>query len=495
MPAALRQRLAIGLALVTLAVYAQVGFFGFVSYDDPLYVTGNAQVLRGLTLDGFAWAFAEPGYNWYPLTWLSHMLDVELFGLWAGGHHLVGLGLHVANTVLLFWVLGAATRKPGRSAVVAALFALHPLHVETVAWVAGRKDLLSTGLGFLAVAAYVHYAARPGARRYFAILVAFGGALMAKSMLVTLPCVFLLLDYWPLRRTDRVPARRLVVEKLPLLAISVGIGLLAIATQRAEGAMVDAGVVPLGARVANAIVSYVAYLGDALWPAGLSILRPHPSLPETGGTPLGVWQVCGAGALLLAISGAAVASRRRYAIVGWLFYLGTLAPVIGLIQVGVAGRADRYTYLPLTGIFIAFTWGAAELWELARDRTGGIDPKPDRRRAWLAVAALVAVCAALTLVQARHWRASIPLFEHAVRSHPSVVTHVGLGELLAGEGELARAEAHYRAALELDPESPQAHANLGRLLLGQRNGAEALRHFERSLASAPDRVESHVHGR
>ncbi len=391
--------LALGLAVLTVLVFAPVLGHDFVSLDDPAYVTANRQVRRGLTAEGFGWAWgAEVAANWHPLTLLSHMLDCELYGLDPGGHHLTSLLLHTANAVLLFVVWRRLTGAAGRSAVVAALFAIHPLHVESVAWIAERKDVLSGFFFLLTLAAWTGWVRRPTRRRYLLALLAFALGLLAKPMLVTLPLVLLLLDVWPLERLPRgAPAAeirrafgRLLREKLPFFLAALAAGVVALFTQRE--AMFPLAALPPAQRAANALLAYAAYLGDTLWPRGLAVFYPLPG-------PQPAWRVALAAALFAALTAATLARCRRspWLAVGWLWFAGMLVPVIGLLQVGSQGRADRYTYLPSIGLFVALVWEVAERWPAGR-----------LRRPALAAAALLAIAplAVAARAQVATWRDS-----------------------------------------------------------------------------------------
>ncbi|MGD9054086.1 MAG: hypothetical protein PVG17_19680, partial [Desulfobacterales bacterium] len=353
-------------AIVTLAVYWQVGNFSFINYDDPLYVTKNSQVQAGLTLKSFIWSFTTThAANWHPSTWLSHMLDVQLFGLNSGKHHLTNVFFHIANTVLLFLILRKMTSEIWKSAFVAALFALHPLHVQSVAWVSERKDVLSTFFWLLTMGAYLWYAKRPfytegsSAGRYVLVIFLFLMGLLAKPMLVTLPCVLLLIDYWPLNRFQERPSRgsnnkqtksivlALIYEKVPFFILSATFCVVALTAQIKGGTFSALDVLPLKIRFLNAIIAYVVYLGKMIWPFNLSFIYPHTGIVKG-------WQAVGASLFLAIIflMGMKTARQFPYFIVGWLWYIGTLVPVIGLIQVGEQSLADRYTYVPLIGIFI-----------------------------------------------------------------------------------------------------------------------------------------------
>lgn len=476
------------LCLATLAVYSRAGSFEFLTVDDRNYVADNPHVQQGLTLDGIRWALTTGhASNWHPLTWVSHMVDVELYGSDPAGHHMTSVLLHAANSVLLFWLFTTLTGRPGRSAVLAALFALHPLHVESVAWIAERKDVLSALFGLLATLAYVAYARRGGVARYLLVALLLALGLMAKPMLVTLPLVFLLLDYWPLERPGTSPiswvssqTRRRVLEKIPLLALSAASSLATLTAQRGGGAVVALEHVAFPLRLANAVVSYVRYIVKTFWPMDLSILYPHPYL--SGGTPLRTWQIAGAAIVLIAASAFFLRpGRPRYLPVGWLLYLGTLVPVIGLVQVGQQALADRYTYLPLIGLFVIVTWGVGD-WLASRN---------PRAAPILALAALTA-CAALTWSQLPTWRDSVTLLRHALSvsgSHP--VAHNFLGLALNRAGRHAEAAAELERAVERAPRYADARYNLGNAYLSQGDYARAARQFRLRLEIEPGHAETH----
>jgi tetratricopeptide (TPR) repeat protein len=462
------------LALATLKVYGDVFAAGFIRFDDPRYVTQNPHVVAGLTWDGATWAFTTLfKSNWHPLAWLSHMLDVELFGLDAGGHHATSLLLHTANSLLLFAVLRSATRAPGPSALVAALFALHPTHVESVAWIAERKDVLSTFFGLLATACYVGYARRGGIGRYAATAALLVLSLASKAMLVTLPFVFLLLDFWPLERLrSDESARRILVEKLPLLAVVAVIAGVTFAAQAGSGAVGLGDAVALPQRVANAVMSYGLYVGKTVWPADLALVYPHPYLP--GGEPWRPWQVAVTGAGLALATWAVVrAHRRPYLLVGWFWYLGTLVPVIGLVQAGTQGMADRYTYVPCIGLYLMAAWGGAD----------ALRALGERRRAMLQIPALaltLLVVAALAFAsqrQAAWWSDTVTLFERSLAVAPgSTFLRNNLANELYDAGNLDAAIVHYRRALEVDPELRVAHRNLANALRRRGEPYAAARH-------------------
>ncbi len=487
------------LALVTLGVFYAVAWHDFVDFDDDVYVIANETVLRGITAEGTLWAF-QTGHagNWHPLTWLSHMLDSQLYGRNAGGHHVTSLVLHVVNNILLFVALRAMTGdEPSiwKCAFVAALFAVHPVHVESVAWVAERKDVLSTTFWMLTMLAYASYARRPYSwGRYVVVLLMLALGLMSKPMLVTLPLVLLLLDYWPLRRwqwvagakgAGRITAKRLVIEKVPLLALAIASSVKTFTVQRAGEAVATLDQFPLRVRLANAAISYVAYLGKTIWPANLSFFYPYSE--SAWKTPAGRYaEAAAAGALLLAVTVACVmlARRRPYAIVGWLWYLGTLVPVIGLVQVGSQAMADRYTYVPLIGIFIIASWGATDLVGAAR---AGKVILP------VAAATVICACAARTWFQVHHWADSRSLFSHALDVDPdNYLAHSSLGRIVGRAGNLDEAIKHYRRAIEIKPIHSTAQHNLGAALMRQGKLDEAQQCLLIAAQLNPRRVETYI---
>jgi len=503
--------IALALALATVLVYLPVFQNELVNYDDDYYISQNPNLKLGLSGEGLKWAFLESyGANWYPLTWLSLMLDVELFGMSAAAFHGVNLTLHVASAVLLFAVFLRMTGSVGGSGFVAAIFTLHPLHVESVAWAAERKDVLSALFWMLTLWAYARYAEKPAPRRlaFVALFLALG--LMSKPMLVTLPFVLLLLDVWPLGRLEKTPVARLLLEKVPLFALVAISSLVTFLVQRSEGAVQPLQTYSLPARVANALVAYVAYIGKAFWPARLSPYYPHP------GDGLPLWQAGAAFAALAAATLIALAlarrnERLRFLPVGWLWYLGTLVPVIGLVQVGQQAMGDRYTYLPYVGLSIVVVFGFSEIAKRVSF------PRP-------ALVALGAACllalAVVASAQVRVWRDSVTLFEHALSvTEENALAHINLGVAYLNRGRLedaereleeairihpGAAEAHaalagvrsdqgrdeealevYRTALRLDPGSSSTHREMGSLLLKLGDSTQALVHFREASALAP----------
>ena len=465
------------LALATIAATGRVTQCDFLGYDDPFYVTQNPTVKNGLMTGGLVWAFhGTPTSNWHPVTWLSHMLDSELYGEWAGGHHLTNLLLHIANSILLYVVLMKMTGAAWRSGFVAALFALHPLHVESVAWVSERKDVLSALFWMLTILAYLRWLEVRTRGRYAAALSLFAVGLMAKPMLVTLPFALLLLDFWPLRRLSE--GRRLITEKAPFFALSAVSSAVTVLVQRAGGAMASLVEVPFPLRFMNALVATVRYVSKTVWPAGLAVFYPMPDA-------IPLWQAAGAAALLAGASWLAVraARRRPYAFVGWFWYLGTLVPVIGLVQVGQQSLADRYTYLPLIGLFVIVAWGGAELAE--RLKVPRIAP---------AVAAVMVVAALgiLTSFQVRHWKDNRALFGHAVEVNPgNWLAHLNLSAMDAAEGRRDQALAHGLAALRANPASADVHQAVGVALFDLGRMEEAEMHFREALRLNPLLAEAH----
>ena len=505
------------IVLATLGVYWQVGNHEFVSFDVQEYIIENPHVNSGVTIENIKWAFTKNySANWHPLTWLSHMVDCELFGLDAGGHHMVNVLFHLANTALLFWVLMRMTGALWPSAFVAALFALHPLHVESVAWIAERKDVLSTFFWLLTMWAYLRYTERKGTGRYLLVVLVFALGLMAKQMLVTLPFVLLLLDYWPLARLEfsrpisKVKSNifALILEKLPLFVLA---GCASVVTFFAQsGAILTISVAPIHLRAGNAVVSYVAYLSKMVWPGKLSLLYPFPW------DSLKAWQIAGAAGLLVCITGLVIGLRnRKWLTVGWLWYLGTLVPVIGIVKVGSQAMADRYTYVPLIGIFIMIAWTATEL-----------IPKWRRRNLALGVSAVVILCgfSVRTWFQAGYWSDSVTLYKRSISvtrdNHVLLAAlaedlakqnktkeviyclseylqirpynfdaHANLASLLGAEGRFDEATEHFEKALELDPNHVLGHEGFGVLLSRQGKHAEAVKHFKKAINLSPDDVD------
>jgi hypothetical protein len=456
------------LVISTLLLYASVAHHEFLVFDDALYVTQNIHVNTGLNLDNVVWAFA--GFhesNWHPVTWLSHMLDCQLFGLNPGPQHVINVLLHATNVLLLFLLLRRATGAVWRSFLVAALFAVHPLNVETVAWLAERKSLLCTLFSFLTIAAYGWYSLRPDWKKYLVIVVAFSLALLSKPMAVSLPIVLLFLDYWPLERYESLPFRqkwaRLLLEKLPLLLMSVVSSAVTMLAQRSGGSVAEMSYLPLSLRLENAAVSYVAYIGKMLWPVNLSIFYPHPehSLP---------WpDVLASTAILVAITTAVLFFQRlRYLAMGWFLFVTTLIPVIGIVQVGNQSMADRYAYIPYIGLFIIIAWGLGHVAHNTR-----------------LVPALTALClivafAAATANYLQYWQDGVTLFTKAsmVAGKPDFTIEESLGDALVPTGRYTEAFQHYREACILLPNYAFCHYNMAEILFHRHQLRDALGQYE-----------------
>jgi tetratricopeptide (TPR) repeat protein len=507
------------LIAITWLVFGQTLGHEFVNFDDHVYVYENPVITGGLTLPGIIWAFTHShARNWHPLTTISHILDCQLFGLNAGGHHFTNVFLHTIAVVLLFLVLRQMTGGPSRtgsvwrSAFVAALFAIHPLHVESVAWISERKDVLSGVFFMMTLAAYVRYARRPSAARYTTMSILFALGLMSKPMLVTLPFVLLLLDYWPLGRGPafaKLPSpkrfgeskatarqadvgsqwsvvRGLVFEKIPLFALSAASCLATLLVQRQAAGSIDQ--LPFAWRVNNAIVTSIAYIWQMLWPVKLAVFYPYPD------NRLLLWQVILALVFLIGITAAVIALRQRrpYLITGWFWYLGMLVPVIGLVQVGEQARADRYTYLPQIGLYLALTWTIADLSASWR-----------RRREILAVAAATLITALTwrAWIQTSYWKNSETLWTHTLAvTSDNDVAHNNLGFIFLQRGELDGAISHFQTALNIRANNPQTHYNLGSALVHNNLGNalvrkklvdEAIAHYEKAVELRPDYADGH----
>jgi protein O-mannosyl-transferase len=502
---------------LNVIIYAPSLNYDFLHYDDPIYVSENIEVARGLTGHGVLWAFTTGlSANWHPLTWLSHMLDVQFYGMIAERHHLTNMLLHIANSLLLFWLVFRTTRLWRRSAVVALLFAVHPLHVESVVWIAERKDVLSALFWMLTFHTYVSYVRRPLLRHRLTVFLIFLLGLMAKPMLVTLPFILLLFDIWPLHRVSLKAGQRkvwlqLFLEKIPLFSLSVISSVVTIIAQWRGGAVQNLEMLSLSQRVANAVVSYVLYLVQMVWPRNLIAYYAYE--------PPSLWLLAISVLVLASISVSAILLARRYPylLVGWIWYLVTLLPVIGLIQVGEQSRADRYTYVPLIGIFILVAWGVSHLVAIRRYR--GIE---------LGIAAGILICILTILArrQVRYWESDLSLWEHAVQEMPrnyfartnlgtafvtrgdldaaidqytealrlkpnSASTCNGLGIVLSKKGLLSEAERYYGEALRINPNFAEARANLGTVLGTLGKNEDAISEFLAALKLDPQKAEIH----
>jgi protein O-mannosyl-transferase len=465
--------------------------FDFVDYDDADYVSRNPQVQAGFTKDTLKWAFTSiHANNWHPVTWLSHMLDSQIYGLNPGGHHLTNLLLHVANSLLLFIIFKKMTGARWQSAFIAALFALHPLHVESVAWVSERKDALSAFFFLLTLGSYIRYVHKSAISGYLGIILFFMLGLMSKPMLVTLPVLLLLIDLWPLRRynfqhppgstdvNNTRSLRQLIWEKIPLMLLSAVSSLITFYAQKHGGAVKSLEIIPFSSRLANALTAYVGYMGKMIYPANLAVLYPHPVAPD--------WNMAVLAALLLAVVSffaIKMVKDRPYFFIGWFWFLGTLVPVIGLVQVGNQALADRYTYIPLIGLFIVIAWGCSDL-------TGHWH----NRKQWLAASAglIIVIFMAMTWRQAAFWKDSITLFERAVRvTSGNFIAHFNLANAQARKGLTDEAIRNYRLTVSIHPEFADAYINLGNVYDMQGDSAEAVGQYLQALKLAPDNAGIH----
>jgi tetratricopeptide (TPR) repeat protein len=476
--------IAAALVAATLLAYAPVVRNEFVQYDDHVFIGENEHVRAGLTAASIRWAFTSIELsNWFPLTRLSHLLDVQLFGMRPGWHHLVSLLIHAANAALLFTVLRGMTGALWRSALVAGLFALHPLHVESVAWASERKDVLCALFWMLALAAYLRYARRPSAAGYGAVLAAVACSLMAKPLAVTLPAALLLLDAWPLRRWGpggTAPAR-LLLEKLPLFALSAASSAITFHAQDASGAIADYGIYTAAMRARGVLLAYAQYLGKTFWPRDLSVLYFFHSQHAAS------WQIAAAGAALLLVTAALLLlfRRRPHLAVGWLWFLGVLVPMLGIVQVGLQSFADRYTYLPHVGLFVALSWGTGDL--------VGLRPRLRAGAAAIWTAALAALLA-LTFAQALVWRSTVTLFTRALEISPdNLVAEMILGQALTRAGRIPDANRHFLRILDRFPGQRDAHLLLGVNYYHAGNLPAAKTHFEYELQNNPRSEAAHLY--
>lgn len=458
------------LVAITVVAYWQVFDCKFIeTYDDQDYVTRNTFISSGLSPESIAWAFTTfRCSNWHPLTWISHMVDYQAYKLDPRGHHLTNLLLHIASSLVLFLLLNRMTGSIWRSGFVAALFAIHPLHVESVAWVAERKDVLSTFFGFAAIYAYVLHAGSRSAVRYAWVLIAFGLSLLSKPMLVSLPILLILLDYWPLNRGGF--KWRLVWEKWPLWLMSLASCIVTMIAQRSGGAVTTLEEVTFGYRIGNAAVSYLAYLWKMIWPSGLAVFY---SLFDT---KLPVWEMVGAGVLLAAFSYLILRHGRRwpYLMVGWLWYLITLLPVIGLVQVGSQSMADRYSYIPLTGVFIIIAWSIPDLFQRLGSRFRFLLPA-----AAVVVIVAMAVC---TWAQVGVWRDGYSLFDHAIKiTGGNPIAYNNRGVALMQQGKRKEAIADFSMAVKMRPKYAEAHNNLGYALIASGKNDEGAKHIRTAM--------------
>jgi tetratricopeptide (TPR) repeat protein len=474
-----------------MALYWQVTTYDYINFDDPEYVANNVVVKQGISKETIAWAFkTTKTANWHPLTWISYLLDVHFFGSAPGVHHLINVLLHAINAALLFIVFRRMTAGTWPSAIVAALFAIHPLHVESVVWISERKDVLSTLFWILTMWCYTGYTSHKDIKRYLAALIFFSLGLMAKPMLVTLPCILLLLDYWPLDRLRlfREKADRnkislssifpLIREKIPFFVITTASSIVTFLVQKSEGAVKSLDLMPLNLRLANALNSYISYLKNMIWPYPLAFFYPYPAYYPW-------WQTIGSLLLLIAMFYLAFRNMKRhpYILVGWLWYVGSLFPVIGIIQVGSQAMADRYTYVPAIGIFVIFVWGINELLQHWRIHKAGIVT---------AILLLFAALATGTWVQTTHWKDSITLFKHAIAvTTDNYLAHSNLASTYAQNRQFDKAIGHYTEALRVKPDDAMAHNNLGLALVHKGRYADAIEHYGEALRLNPRYPEAH----
>ena len=470
--------ISIALLALTWAVFGQTLRHDFVNYDDDFYVYENADIISGVSAPAVLWAFTHfHAANWHPLTTISHMLDCTWFGLHPGGHHFVNVLLHSLTAVLLFLVLWNMTRAIWRSAFVAMIFAIHPLHVESVAWIAERKDVLSGLFFVLTLAAYVRYARTPSIPRYLLVALLFALGLLSKTMLVTVPAILLLVDFWPLRRFQSVSASRLILEKLPLLLLAAGSALATLlAQQNALGSRTE---FPISVRATNALVSYLTYLWQTFWPLRLAAFYPHVA------DEFALWKIAVATAVLIGLTLLAIIFRNRYPylLTGWFWYLIMLLPVLGIIQVGLQAHADRYAYLSQIGLCLLVTWTVSDLF-------GG----RATAKTFLAVGSftIVGALAWLASIQASFWRNSETLWTHALAvTRDNAMAHLGLGDLYFVRGKTDEAIAEFRTALKIQPTSPYVHANLGAALVGSGAFDEAIEHLETTIRLKPQHPRAH----
>ena len=493
----------VGILLIAavLTVYLQVVRHDFINFDDGVYVTHNNHVQSGLTGSNILWAFTSmDASNWHPLTWLSYLLDFDLFGLNPAGYHLTNLFFHVVNTLLLFLVLRESTGSLWKSAVVAAIFGLHPLHVESVAWISERKDVLSGFFWMLTILAYIHYSRNSGTFRYLLVFVSFSLGLMAKPMLVTLPFVLLLMDYWPLGRINLPDFRKapnskkllisspeiasslklLLLEKVPLLILSTASSLITWIAQAAGNSILTFETLSLKVRIINAFVAYLRYIGKILWASDLAIFYPHPV------NTLTIWQGAVSALSLLIITAFILmySVRSPFLLLGWFWFMGTLVPVIGLVQVGSQAMADRYAYLPAIGIYVLVVWGTSKL----------LADIPFRKPLLAFTTSTFLLCLSIaTWIQLGHWQDSETIFRHTIAvTKRNYVAHFNLGTALFAEDKVDEAVGEYTKALKIWPSYPDAHNNIGVALHRQGHMEEAITHYEETLRTKPKHITAHL---
>jgi tetratricopeptide (TPR) repeat protein len=487
--------ISLALVAVTFVAYEPIRHNGFVNYDDTSYITENPHINQGITQQSVIWAFTEVySANWHPLTWLSHALDRQVFGLNPVGHHFVSVVLHIVNVLLLFWILTNITGAIWPSAFVAAVFAMHPLQVESVAWAAERKTVLSGLFWLLTIAAYVRYTRRPGFLRYLLVLLVFGLCIMTKPIVVTLPFVLLLLDYWPLRRLQwgqevrnipkkpgqsKVSSGWLIIEKIPLLALSAILSVITVLAQRQWGAVLSLDKLPLENRVANMFLSYVSYIGKMVWPSRLAACYPYAHVTASDFPVV----LCAVLFILLSIFSIYICRRKKYAAVGWLWFVGTLVPAIGLVQSGIQAMANRYMYIPMIGLMIIVSWTVKDI----------IHNRP-RMRIVAAVmgAAALSSLLILTQMQVRHWQNSMTLYEYALKvTQNNALAENNYGSALLEAGRLDEAILHLKKALSIVPKMPETENNLGKVYLNQKKFNEAIACFNEAIQKNDNSAETY----
>lgn len=470
------------LILLTIIVFAAVKDNGFINLDDNRYVYQNPHIQSGLNADSLKYAFSIDFSNWHPLTWLSLMLDYQLFHLDPAGYHVVNLIFHVINTLLLFLFLHRMTKALWPCAFVAAMFAVHPLHVESVAWVAERKDVLSGLFWILTMGAYSYYVEKPSLQTYAFVLLFFILGLMSKPMVVTLPFALLLLDYWPLRRIEILQwsrIRPLLMDKIPLFVLTIFACILTFTANQTSGAVESAGDLSLFVRLGNALISYVAYIGKMIYPAALAVLYPHP-------LSVALWQGLAAALLLAAVTAFVIWKMKEapYLVTGWLWYLGTLVPVIGIVQAGIQSMADRYTYIPLIGVFIMAAWGAADLakkWKLPKAALPVI------------AAGILLILAMITRTQVGYWQNNLTLYSHTLSiTRNNFFIHNNRGNVYNSMGNYAKAIEDYDRSIEIKPDFALAYVNRGAAYSTQGNYQEAIEDLTQALKIKPDFGEAYI---
>lgn len=498
-PLFFRVRLSIWISLIlvmaTLCVYWQTKNFSYINYDDPEYVFANVQVQQGLTIENIKWAFTTTSFsNWHPLTWISHMIDVQLYGNSPGQHHLTNVLLHIINTLLLFYLFRKMTGNILPSALLAGLFALHPLHIQSVAWISERKDLLCAQFFFLSIFSYLKYLNKGTLSDYVLTLFLFSLGLMTKPMIVTLPLVLFLLDYWPLRRLGfstthqtcclpaiSIPPReisRIILEKIPFLGLSFLSAAMTFHAQEAGGSVATLNQLSLLARMENAIVSYLLYIQKMVWPYHLSIIYPHPGTHPT-------WLILSAVLIFSALTACALffAKKRPFLIIGWLWFLSMLIPVIGIIQVGLQSMADRYTYLPMVGLFLAFSWGLYHFPLFRKNRSLYFS---------ITGICILSLLSVLTWQELQYWQNGVRLFSRAVAiTKNNFVAHNNLGYELVQNFQFEKAKKEFEIALQIDPTFFIAHLNLGRSLIEEGNIPEGIEHYRTAVKIKPDYADAH----